>query len=92
MSEYSASHKYKGDFVWSQTSGIFTKANYEIWKARFKDVFIPEDIRMFLALKNREGKDKIDFLLNWYNQFLGKYKPYGVDLEGFVGITDLRIK
>ncbi len=88
-SDYSA--QYGGDFVWTQTEGEFTPENYIIQQQLFKEIFNPEDLRMFLAFQNDENKPMLDYLMNWYNRFLRVYNPYGVDLGEFNQITDLRI-
>ncbi len=30
---------------------------------------------MFLAFQNKENKPMLDYLMNWYNEFLGKLLP-----------------
>ncbi len=83
------SQPYGGAFTWSQTEGEFTPDNYALWQQNFKGIFNPEDIRMFLRFHNDENM--LTYLMNWYNKFLRVYNPFGVNLEKFKQITDLRI-
>lgn len=86
-----AEKNYGGSFVWTETSGLYTPENYKVWIQSFKVIFRPTDLRLFTAFSNKEGIKIIDYLMKFFNEFLGMYKDMpGVELDDFKGIEDLR--
>jgi len=94
--EYVRSSDYKtrigGEFIWTESSGIYTPEAYEIWKQKFEGIFTPTDIRYFLMFENDAGISTLDYMMKLFNEwFKMNRNTIGIPLSKFAKIEDLRL-
>lgn len=84
-------NKYGGSFIWTDEVGDHTPENYRELMEKFRGIFKPTDIRMFLAFSNKEGINTLDYLIREMSKFLKDFgSTVNMDPDDFDGIIDLR--